>query len=54
MIYVIGVLVAIFLVLLIVGAVTGRVKARHCCAPADADQDLRMTPRSRGVPDGAA
>jgi hypothetical protein len=40
--YVIGGAVIAFLVVLVVGAVTGRVKSRSCCSIADPRQDLRM------------
>ena len=42
MIQVVGVLVLAFGVLLAVGGITGRVKARNCCAIADPRHDLRM------------
>jgi hypothetical protein len=34
--------ILVFPVLLAVGALTGRVRARSCCAPADPAADLRM------------
>jgi hypothetical protein len=40
--YLIGGVVILFLVLLLLGALTGRVKAQSCCAVADPDRDLRM------------
>lgn len=40
--YVVGGLVAAFVIVLAVGAITGRVKARSCCAVADPARDLRM------------
>lgn len=40
--YVVGGVVIAFLVLLAVGAVTGRVRSRSCCAIPDPSQDLRM------------
>jgi hypothetical protein len=40
--YVIGGVVIAFLVVLVVGAVTGRVKSRSCCSIPDPRQDLRM------------
>lgn len=40
--YLIGGIVIAFLVLLILGALTGRVKSRSCCSVADPRQDLRM------------
>ncbi len=48
--YVIGGVVIAFLVLLVIGAVTGRVKSRSCCSIADPRQDLRM----RGAFEGEA
>lgn len=48
--YLIGGVVIAFLVLLVVGAVTGRVKSRSCCSVADPRQDLRM----RGAFEGEA
>ena len=48
--YVIGGVVIAFLVVLVVGAVTGRVKSRSCCSVADPRQDLRM----RGAFEGEA
>lgn len=41
--YLIGALVIAFLVFLVVGALTGRVKAQSCCSlTSDPDTDLRM------------
>jgi hypothetical protein len=40
--YLVATPVVIFLVLLAVGALTGRVRARSCCSPADPAADLRM------------
>lgn len=40
--YVIGGVVIAFLVLLVLGAVTGRVRSRSCCTISDPRQDLRM------------
>lgn len=37
-----GVAVAVFVLLLVVGAITGRVKVKSCCAIADPRHDLRM------------
>jgi hypothetical protein len=48
--YLIGGLVIAFLVVLVVGAVTGRIKSRSCCSVADPRQDLRM----RGAFEGEA
>jgi hypothetical protein len=39
---VIGVVVAVFTVLLGIGAVTGKVKATSCCSIADPRRDARM------------
>ncbi len=49
--YLIGGVVVVFLVLLVVGGLTGRVKLRNCCSIANPDHDLRM--RSTG-PDSNA
>lgn len=40
--YVVGGIVIAFLAFLVVGAVTGRIKSRSCCAAPDPRQDLRM------------
>jgi hypothetical protein len=40
--YLIGALVVAFLVFFVIGAMTGRVKSRGCCAISDPRQDLRM------------
>ena len=40
--YLIGGVVIAFLVFLVVGAITGRVKSRSCCSISDPRQDLRM------------
>jgi hypothetical protein len=41
--YLIGALVIAFLVFVVVGALTGRVKAQSCCSlTGDPDTDLRM------------
>lgn len=42
MVYVLGSLAALFLVWVVVGAVTGRVEVRSCCAVADPRRDARM------------
>ena len=42
MTYVAAGLVLAFVVLLVLGGLTGRVRPRSCCAPGDAEQDLRM------------
>lgn len=39
---VLGVVAVGFLVLLVIGAVTGRVRINSCCAVADPRRDLRM------------
>ncbi len=38
----IGAVLAVLVALLAVGALTGRVRARSCCAIADPERDLRM------------
>ena len=40
--YVIGSIVALATLALAVGAITGRVKVRSCCAPANPTNDRRM------------
>ena len=40
--YVIGAFVVVFLLALVAGAVTGRVRSRWCCAVSDPRRDLRM------------
>jgi hypothetical protein len=47
--YVFGVPVALFLVALVYGGLTGRVRLTSCCALADPARDLRM----RGADDEA-
>lgn len=42
MVQVLGVVVAAFSVLLVVGAITGRVKITSCCAVAAPQRDTRM------------
>lgn len=42
MVIVLGVLVAVFLTALLIGAVTGRVTLTSCCAVADPRCDARM------------
>ncbi|MCA1696709.1 MAG: hypothetical protein LC749_19415 [Actinobacteria bacterium] len=42
MVIALGVVVAVFLALLLVGTVTGRVTVKSCCAVADPRRDLRM------------
>ena len=46
--YLLAALVVLPVLVLVIGAATGRVKARPCCAPADPAKDLRM----RGTLDG--
>ena len=41
--YLLGGVVVGFVVLLVVGALTGRVKVRSCCGIADPSQDRRMS-----------
>lgn len=45
--WLIGLPILLATVALAVGAVTGRVRARSCCAPADPVHDRRMTPDPR-------
>ena len=40
--YVLAGLVVLFVLGLVVGAVSGRVNVRSCCSPADPSRDLRM------------
>jgi len=40
--YLLAALVILPVLVLIVGAATGRVRARSCCAPTDPAKDLRM------------
>jgi hypothetical protein len=40
--YVIGSVLVLFVLALVAGALTGRVKANSCCAVADPRRDLRM------------
>ena len=42
--YVLGTLVAIFTVLLAIGAITGRVRMTSCCTTVPVECDLRMRP----------
>ena len=39
--YLLGGIVIAFLVVLIYGGVTGRIRGGRCCAPADPNKDLR-------------
>ena len=43
--YIFGSLLAIFSTVLAFGMITGRIKAKPCCAPSDPKRDLRMNPR---------
>ena len=45
--YVIGSIIALATLALAVGAITGRVRARSCCAPADPDPDPDRDRRMR-------
>jgi hypothetical protein len=49
--YVIGVLAALFLGFMIVGALTGRLRMSACCAIADPSRDLRMRDAFEGQPE---
>ena len=40
--YLLAAVVVLAFLALVVGAATGRVRARACCAPADPARDLRM------------
>lgn len=42
MAYAIGMIAALFLIVLVVGAATGRVQLNSCCTAADPRRDLRM------------
>lgn len=42
MAYVVGVMAAVFLIVLLWAVATGRVRIRSCCAVADPAKDLRM------------
>jgi hypothetical protein len=42
MLIALGVIVAVFTIVLAIGALTGRVKATSCCSIADPRRDLRM------------
>jgi hypothetical protein len=41
--YLLGGLIVVFMVLLAIGALTGRVKARSCCSIPDPSRDRMMT-----------
>jgi hypothetical protein len=47
--YVIGSVLALGTAALAVGAITGRVKIRSCCAPGDPAQDRRMRTAGAGA-----
>lgn len=42
MVWILGLLPLVFVALLVLGAVAGRVSLTSCCAVADASRDLRM------------
>lgn len=42
MTYLVAAVVVLFLVVLVLGAVTGRVRTTSCCVPSDPRRDLRM------------
>lgn len=42
MAYVLGVLAIFFVIALVAGAITGRVKARSCCTVVPPERDARM------------
>jgi len=42
MVYLLGMMAALFLVLVVVGALTGRIQVRSCCTVADPRRDARM------------
>jgi len=48
----VGSLVAVLVVLLAVGALTGRVRSRSCCSVADPRDDLRMRAAFEDEPAG--
>jgi hypothetical protein len=48
--YVVGVPLLVLVVLLAVGALTGRVRARSCCAVPDPAKDTRMRGATPAVP----
>lgn len=51
MVQVLGGIVVAFLVLLVVGGITGRVKLKSCCAVADPRRDARMRAAFADDPD---
>ena len=44
--YLVATPLVIFMVVLAIGALTGRVRARSCCSPPEVARDLRMSARS--------
>ncbi len=53
MVQVLGVVVVVFSLLLVVGAITGRITIQSCCAPADPRRDARMAAAFEDVDTGA-
>ena len=51
--YLLGGIVLAFLLLLVLGAATGRADLRSCCSIADPSRDLRMRAAYEADPDGA-
>jgi hypothetical protein len=51
--YIVAAPVVLFLALLLVGALTRRVRVKSCCAVADPTHDTRMTPSGRAVGHGS-
>lgn len=51
MVQVLGAIVVAFLVFLVVGGITGRVKIKSCCAVADPRRDARMRAAFADDPD---
>jgi len=50
--YLLGGFAATFLVLLVVGGITGRVRATNCCSIADPTRDARMQDLDQHAPGG--
>ncbi len=48
---VLGGLVVAFVILMVIGGLTGRVRAQSCCGIADADKDLRMRTPETSLPE---
>lgn len=48
--YVIGSILALATVVLAIGAITGKIKATSCCAPADPARDRRMQVGTEDTP----